>query len=159
MILGAKSLSAAELWAKVAGEGVALEALDGLSVAVHPIEISAALATPGDRVDHRRAPASVRMPDVQPVLCTKFGRADAALNAVLIDQHMADAGLGVPGECLPASKGIGGGLAEATLGEFALGNAFELLMQPLHGDGHHNAVPSHTKFRTLPSCVMQYTST
>ena len=21
---------------------------------------------------------------------------------------------------------------------------------PLHGDGHHNAVPSHTKFRTLP---------
>ena len=70
------------------------------------------------------------MPDVHPVLCTKFGRADAALNAVLIDQHMAHAGIGVPGERLPASKGIGGGLAEATLGEFALGNEFELLMQP-----------------------------
>jgi len=42
------------------------------------------LACPCDRVDHRRAPAGVWMPDVHPILCAKFCRADAALDAVLM---------------------------------------------------------------------------
>ena len=44
---------------------------------------------------------------------------------------MAHAGLGVTGQRPPTGKGVGCGLAEAALGEFALGNEFELLMQPL----------------------------
>ena len=43
MILGAKKLSAAELSGKVAGEGIDPDALDGLSIAVQPIEFAAAL--------------------------------------------------------------------------------------------------------------------
>ncbi len=38
------------------------------------------LAGARNRVDHRRAPAGVRVPDVHPVFCAKFCRADAALN-------------------------------------------------------------------------------
>jgi hypothetical protein len=81
-----------------------------------------------ESITAERQPAS-GWPMDNPLFAPGLLGSDAALDAVPLDEHVTHPGSGVTGQRLPADKRTGGGVAKPTLGNFALGNEFEPLMQ------------------------------
>jgi hypothetical protein len=65
-----------------------------------------------DSVDDRRAPASLGVADMHPVLRADFRRSDVAFDRVLIDVDVPVPGLGVPNKLGPTIQRVLGSIAQ-----------------------------------------------